>query len=309
MKEHSTVGSDARALGELGPLLRSYERHLRALNRSPQTIRTYGAALQGFRAYLQAQGMPVVVAHLRREHVESYLAQLLQTRAAKTAATYHTGLATFFAWAVEEGEIPRSPMERLHAPAVPESPVPVLSDPQVLRLLRACEGSSFEARRDLALVRVLLDTGLRRGELLGLTLADLDWTEGTLAVLGKGRHRRSVPFGRKSAQALDRYVRVRDRHPHRDLAALWLSRTGPLHASAFDALLKRRAALAGIAGMHPHLLRHYFAHTFRMAGGQETDLMALAGWSNSAMARRYGASAAASRAREAHKKFGPGDRL
>ncbi len=66
---------------------------------------------------------------------------------------------------------------------------------------------------------------------------------------------------------------------------------------------------AGLPPIHPHQFRHGFAHAFLAAGGQETDLMRLAGWSSRAMLQRYGAAAADERARDAYRKLSPMDRL
>ena len=70
-----------------------------------------------------------------------------------------------------------------------------------------------------------------------------------------------------------------------------------------------RAAQAGIDHLHPHQLRHTFAHDFLMAGGQERDLKRLAGWSSDVMLDRYGASAADARAAEAARRLRRGDRV
>jgi integrase len=61
--------------------------------------------------------------------------------------------------------------------------------------------------------------------------------------------------------------------------------------------------------VHPHLFRHTFAHEWLADGGQEGDLMQIAGWKSRSMLSRYGASAAGKRAHTAHKRFGPGDKL
>jgi integrase len=80
-------------------------------------------------------------------------------------------------------------------------------------------------------------------------------------------------------------------------------------ASGVRQMIWRRSEEAGVPRLHPHSFRHYFSDQFLKAGGQESDLMALNGWSSSEMVRRYAASNRASRARDAHKRFAPGDRL
>jgi len=66
----------------------------------------------------------------------------------------------------------------------------------------------------------VLDTGARRAEITGLTLQDVDLDLDVLAVLGKGRRERTLPFGRRAGEALDRYLRARSRHKHAELP--WL---------------------------------------------------------------------------------------
>jgi integrase len=67
--------------------------------------------------------------------------------------------------------------------------------------------------------------------------------------------------------------------------------------------------LIGLPGLHPHQFRHTFAHTWLAGGGNEIDLMRLAGWSSRSMVARYGAYAADERARQAHHDLNLGDRL
>src|SRR6185437_2662601 len=91
-----------------------------------------------------------------------------------TANNRFRALQAFFKWCLEEGEITSSPMDRMAPPQVPEQPPEVLTEEQLSRLLHACEGQDFASRRDAAIIRLLLDTGMRRAELAGLTMADLD---------------------------------------------------------------------------------------------------------------------------------------
>ena len=178
-----------------------------------------------------------------------------------------------------------------------EQPVPVLSDEDLAALIKACDGKRFVDRRDEAIVRLFIDSGMRLGEFSRLTTDDIDLDLEVAVVLGKGRRLRSVPFGKSTTRALDRYLRVRRSHEQADQSWLWLGLKGRLSDSGIEQMIARRAEAAGLGRVNPHRFRHTFAHRWLAAGGTEGDLQRIAGWQSPQMLARYGASAADQRAR------------
>jgi site-specific recombinase XerD len=293
------TGTLESTAGDIEFHARGFELTLSAQRKRPNTIKSYLEAVEQLDAFLYASGMPRDVANIRREHVESFIADQDRRLRPASVANRYRSIQQFFRWLLEQGEIKVSPMANMKPPAVPVEPPPVLRPEQLNALIKACSGSDFDARRDKAIVVVLLDTGVRLSELAGMRLVDI--TPGrtphpwTIEVTGKGDRKRPVPLGKDAALAVHQYLGVRARHHRAGDPWLWLGLKGHLTTNGVAQMLRRRGAIAGIDHLNPHRFRHSFAHSFLAAGGQEGDLMRLAGWTSRTMLQRYGASAATER--------------
>ncbi len=292
--------------------LRSWERSLRARSLSPKTIQLYLAAGCELVSYLDEHGGPAEPSSLTRADVEGLFVALADRgRTPSGVAMVYRSLQQLMRFLGEEGELPTSPMQHMRPPVVPEPSTRVLTDDELRALLATCAGRDFVDLRDTALLRLFIATGGRRAEIVKLHVTDVDLVTDTVRLLGKGRRERTVSLSPKTAQALERYLRARRRDRWADREELWLAERGrgPLGYSGVAQMLTRRGRLAGLGELHPHMFRHAAAHDWLAAGGSESDLMKNMGWRSPQMLRRYGASLAEERAREAARRLNRGDRV
>jgi site-specific recombinase XerD len=297
-------------------LAASWDLSLRADAYASNTQRAYAVALSTFAAWMGETYPDVSATDVTRDHVRGFLVHVRETRSTSTARGWFAGIRHFFRFLVAEEEMDKDPTSGVKTPPAGEPHTPVLSMKDMTRLLATTAGKGFIARRDHAILRLFMDGGLRRSELTGLKVSDVDLVQRMVFVAGKGSKRsgprnRAVPFGVKTAQALDRYLRERDRHPLASTtSALWLGdrNRGQISGDGIEAVVSRRAESVGLK-VHPHMFRHTWASEFRAADGSEGDLMVLGGWRSRLMLDRYGRAAAVDRARESYQRLSLGDRL
>lgn len=292
---------------DLEPLVTSWELALRSDRKSRETIKSYLAGVNQFLAWCAAEGQ---APELTKPLVRAFVAHLLEHGAEPaTARARQLSLRRFSAWLEEEGEIDTDPLLGLKAPKLDTKVTQCLDDEQVRALIKACAGKELRDRRDEALVRLMVETGMRAGEVVALRVEDIDLVRGVaMVVRGKGGKGRLVPFGPQTARAIDRYLRLRRAHLRADTADLWLGeRQKGFSYYGLHAALRDRATKAGLVGFHPHLLRHTAASRWLAAGGSEGGLMAVAGWSTRDMIDRYTRGTAAERAAAEARSLGLGD--
>ncbi|HEX9354519.1 MAG TPA: tyrosine-type recombinase/integrase [Streptosporangiaceae bacterium] len=271
---------------ELDALTESWITHMQAERKSPHTIRTYTAGVAAFRRWCVAAGIEPV---LDRATVEKFTAALLDQGAeAATALSRQRGVRRFSAWLAAEGEIPDDQLAGMRPPKLDDKVPAELTTDQVKAMLATCGAKDFHDIRDEAIIRLMTESMVRAGELLGMLTTEVDIRGGSALVRrGKGGKGRLVPFGPQTARALDRYARARRRHALAASPQFWLAnRQRVMTYEALYSALRRRAERAGFT-MHPHMLRATGAIRWRAAGGSVPGLLTVAGWSSLEMAQRY----------------------
>lgn len=276
--------------------------------KSPQTVKSYGDGVRRFLACCERADTPPV---LDRPTVAAFIADLIDEGAeATTARARQLSLRRFSAWLAEEGEIDQDELLGIKPPKLDVKIIQPLTDDDLRALIKACSGlDPFRDRRDEAIIRVMLETGLRAGELVEMTISDTNLAAGEAIVRrGKGGKGRIVPLGPQSVRALDRYIRARRAHRLADTDALWLGDRGKAFSYyGLHRTLRMRADVAGVVNFHPHRLRHTAAHRWLAAGGSEGGLMSVAGWTRPDMLLRYTKAQAEKRAVAEARKLNLGD--
>ncbi|QCY47527.1 Hypothetical protein GcLGCM259_1809 [Glutamicibacter creatinolyticus] len=288
-------------------MLESWMLELRAERKSAATLKNYSDGVRAFIAWATANNKPL---RLTKDNYHAFSGDLLDAgRQAATVRSRQLAVRRMSEWLAAEQEIPQDELANVKPAKLDTKVIEPLTQDEIKQFLKACQGNDFMARRDEAIFRLMVETGIRAGECTGMQLADLDLTHGTAIVRrGKGGKGRTVPFGAQTARALDRYRRARAQHVLADRPDLWLgTRQRGFTYDALHKALEKRAAIAGIDRFHPHLLRHTAAHRWLAAGGSEGGLMAVAGWTRPDMLQRYTKARAADRAAAEARNLNLGD--
>ena len=285
--------------------LAAFLRHGEAKALSAQTLEWYEGKLRPFLEF--ARQASLSPSETENHHLRAFLASLSCGPA--THNGYLRALRAFFGWLHREGYLPSNPAAGLEKQKEFQRLPSALSSQQVASLLRVVNTSTWTGRRDYALYVLLLDTGLRISEALGLDLEDVNWAESTLVVMGKGRKQRQVPFGRAAKRALLKWLEARGEIPGQ--SAVFVTRQG-------ERMLRRHARLqlyrhmekARVQGVKkgPHSLRHTFATEWLRGGGDVFALQKILGHSTLEMTRRY-VSLLTDDLRQKHRLYSPMDRM
>lgn len=231
--------------------------HLENKNFSANTVKSYRADLQEFTDYLSKRKQNTLEA-FTSPLIRSFLASLPQDYARNTVLRKIAALRSLAAFLLRQGKLARNPFKLLPAPKREKLLPKFLTLPETDRLINTAGNTHFAAR-DKALFELMYSSGLRRSEVTGLKIRDVDFFNGVVRVLGKGNKERLVPVTDEALYAIKYYLSTRPNPQPQD--ALFLNAHGkPLTGDGLAFIFKNTAIAAHLARkVTPHSLRHSFA--------------------------------------------------
>jgi len=297
----------------LSSLAESYKRHLRAEHVKETTIHNYDFTFAHLATWLTENQKTDDVASITTDDMRDHLVWLQDRLQPTTVQSRFKQLRAFFAWCVEEEILSRSPMTKIKMPAAAEVEKDILSDEEIKLLFDTCKDKhSYNDVRDLAIMRLLLDSGLRANECASIKLEDMhmEGKEQLIVVpFGKGDKYRIVGFGAKTATSIDRYLRFRAQHVYTEQPWLFLGQKGKMTGFGLIHIMEKRCTLANISHATPHSWRHTFIDRMKRSGISDENIMSLTGHSSTQVFQHYAKKLRSERALDAYQGNAPGDHI
>ncbi len=276
-------------------------------NASDHTLRNYASDLEQFFSFLThaPDGSPRAAPELEQlDHftIREFLGALYERSNKKSSVARKLAtIRSFMKFLSIQGAVQTNPAKIVASPRMETRLPDYMSIDAVTELVEAPDSSTDAGKRDRAILELLYGSGLRAGELVGLNLGDISLGEGLLKVVGKGRKERIVPFGKRAAEALDAYLRVR-KGPSAALPAAGQKPRGLAGDAVFlnfrgggrltsrsvgDIVDRYVGRLAQRLKVHPHTLRHTFATHMLNAGADLRTIQELLGHESLSTTQKY----------------------
>lgn len=262
-------------------LINGFKLSCQVEGKSPKTIEWYTSFLAVLKRFLDQQQLPTHVQHIEKSHIRDFI-RYLQTEARTphthrplspaTVQGYVRTLKAFFPWLNREDYVSLNPMVKIPIPKAPTKMLNTLTVEHIKRLVDLCRRADAIGNRNLSILLLLLDSGIRVSELVAIDLDDLNLTEGYIGIRGaKGGKERAVPIGSLAQKALWKYIyNYRPEPLTHSVKRLFLNDKGlPLTRNGIQQMLRRCGKKAGITGVRcsPHTFRHTFAKNYLLNGG------------------------------------------
>lgn len=262
---------------------------------SEHTLTAYQHNLNEFLAFLQKRDRSLAGTRedvsLLREYVRSFAS--VSDGKSQSPATVNRKLAvirSFLRYLVRKELLAYNAGRHIRTAKKKKSLPTVTTERHISQILNTIAGDTPESIRDAAIVELIYSSGLRRSEVCGINLGDIDFTKQTVRVTGKGNKQRIVPVGANAVAAIERYLTVRSHWHHiTDPAALFLLTNGKRITPRMIYYIVRKYFSTGTDGstIHPHTLRHSFATHLLDRGAELRAVQEMLGHSSLETTQQY----------------------
>jgi integrase/recombinase XerD len=259
-------------------ILDYYRQCLEAANRSDKTVSWYADILRRFFTFLESSKLMKPVPELGIKEIREYISYLQKsvkwpnhqgTVEEKGSLSPYSiqghvrGIKAFWSWLTGEGYVEENVLAGFPLPKVPQYVIKTLTSDHLKKLLAAIDRNTAFGAKHYCILTLFLDTGMRVSEVVKIKLSDVDFKQGLVTVLGKGKKERPVPFSKLTRKELSRYVnKFRSQLDCGDSPYLFPAGNGEhVSISSVQQFVRRLAQKAGLNGVKcsPHIFRHTFA--------------------------------------------------
>lgn len=297
----------------------------RAEGKSTKTVDGYANILRSYCKYARENAGSSSISGFNIDNIRAYVIYL-QTRpkfeghpltpargsglSVESVRDHVRTLKVFSSWAHIEGYIMENRLQNLKLPKPEKSIIEPLNDDETLITMKSIGRKTDIGRRNYAMYLLMLDTGLRAGEVAGAELDNFKPAEGCIKVKGKGNKERIVPVGIEAQTELSGYIRyVRSKMAKPGCIRLFVSKDGgPITENTIKLFFSRLAKKSGVTRLHAHLCRHTFAINYILNGGDIYSLKEILGHSTLEMVSRY-LHFTKAQITARHREFSPMDRI
>ena len=264
---------------EAQALTNSFFRYLETERRySQNTIKSYQRDLNHFTVHLQDKKVSRW-AELKPHHIRTYASQIfIEGLGAKSIQRRLSAIRSFMNYLLREGMIKNNPAEGVKTPKAPKK-LPGILDVEQINQLLDIQDKDPVSLRDKAIMELIYSSGLRLSEIIHLNPIDLNLSDKTLTVIGKGEKTRMLPVGNEAIKSLKMWLSCRNELANPEEEALFVgSRGNRLSRRSIQSRIKHWARKNGIQqDVYPHLLRHSFATHMLEASGDLRAVQELLG--------------------------------
>jgi site-specific recombinase XerD len=325
MKPNERVSKGYMATLTIDELTRRYEISNSADGKSPKTIAWYRDILTQFSAYLKTKqctsylsafsidtvrGYILYLHHKPRFKGHPYMPEQSKLLSPRTVQCHVRALRAFSSWLYSEGYTVENRLKNLKLPKAPVTVMEPLTPEEIKNIIASINKKSPTGARNYTLFVTLLDTGMRASEAAGITLSNINLTDGYIKVMGKGAKERIVPIGKYIQWTLWAHIdKVRPTPIDLECSSLFLSRGGkPITVNTIKLFFSRIAKISGVTRLHAHICRHTFAINYLLNGGDIFSLKEILGHTTLDMVNHY-LHFTSSQITAQHHKYSPIDKL